>query len=448
MQGQCNSIQRASHQRTGLGKKCYAVILHMQTGISVSAKRFLCNGMGRCNLKRGCASPHSSLSNVAQTVQPQVPESCLGTDGIWYFAYGSNMNPNTLTGRRKVVPRESRPASLRGWKLSFRMLGIPFLEPGFATVERVDNIDGGNPPQLAPLAPAGLSSPSDSTMPLLNSSNRWGSEVHGVLHRISLNDWIQIMTTEGVGAGKSGYRVVEVEVTQYDGRRVRALTLEGQAPSMHSAARPVSPSRRYLGLLRDGARHYGLDPEYVTYLDSLNPYEGDGWNAAMGRAISLAVVVPLALPLLPPFFLRMAGNKARDAAQQAKGVGGNGTEPSTTLAGCTSVADCVEAAAKGVTASSRDSADVGIGDSAMTATTPTPTGSFRVTAPIRGSVPTSSNGDLPSQLLRPPLVLPEVASGYLRAIQYVTWAVHDILAAPLLGNGSSAAGNGNSNGKL
>ncbi len=48
------------------------------------------------------------------------------------------------------------------------------------------------------------------------------------------------------------YRVVEVEVTLYDGRRVRALTLEGQQASLHSARRPVAPSRRYLNLLRDG----------------------------------------------------------------------------------------------------------------------------------------------------------------------------------------------------
>ncbi|GIM12435.1 hypothetical protein Vretimale_15780, partial [Volvox reticuliferus] len=271
---------------------------------------------------------------------------------------------------------------VHGYLAPSSIRGIPFLEPGFATVERVDEIDGGRPPQLSQ-APTDPTPPTGSMKPPSMRSNRWGSEVHGVLHRISVNDWIQIMVTEGVASDKSGYRVVEVEVTQYDGRRVRALTLEGQPPSLHSTARPVLPSRRYLELLRDGARHYGLDPEYITYLNSLDPYEGDGWNAAVGRAILLAVLVPLTLPLLPAVFLvRVAYNDAREAAQQAKG-----------------------------------------GDRAVTP---------------------SSNSDLPAHLLRPPLVLPAFASSYMRVITYVAWALHDVLEGTPLGNSSSAVGNGNS----
>ena len=57
------------------------------------------------------------------------------THQVVYFAYGSNMNPKVFTDRRKVQPTASKPAVLEGHVLSFRLPGIPFVEPGMGTIE-------------------------------------------------------------------------------------------------------------------------------------------------------------------------------------------------------------------------------------------------------------------------------------------------------------------------
>ncbi|GLC43160.1 hypothetical protein PLESTB_000856700 [Pleodorina starrii] len=460
MQGlRCLEISRP--QRTFNKQKKHEASLHCDTlnrnSRTITSRRLPNVWMGR-NSERVHASASVTGPTATQTVQPQTAvESSFGPAGVWYFAYGSNMNPNTLKGRRQVNPLESRPAVLHGWKLSFRMLGLPYIEPGFGTIERVNGTEGGS--AAAPWSRAAASSPSESG----SSSRRWESEVHGVLHRISVKDWTQVMASEGVGAGKSGYRVVEVEVALYDGRRVRALTLEGQPPSLHSPSRPVAPSARYLNLLRDGARHYGVDPEYITYLDLLPSYDGSGWSAAVGRAAALAVAVPLALPLLPPvFLLRMARNRAREPnTTQAADGGGGGSDG----AGGGAVADrssAAEAASNAASTSAVEPLNVR-GAAATAATQPaaatvtaatqpaaaTVTAAMSVTsASTRGSAPPldGGGGELPPQLLRPPLVLPAVASSYIRAVQYATWAVHDVLVATLPGSGSSS-GAGGSNDK-
>lgn len=46
--------------------------------------------------------------------------------------------------------------------------------------------------------------------------------------------------------------MVEVECQAYDGRAVRALTLEARGSSLHPDSRAATPSARYVGLLRDG----------------------------------------------------------------------------------------------------------------------------------------------------------------------------------------------------
>ncbi len=49
--------------------------------------------------------------------------------------------------------------------------------------------------------------------------------------------------------------MVEVECDAYDGRVVRALTLEARGSALHPDSRAVAPSARYVELLRDGERN-------------------------------------------------------------------------------------------------------------------------------------------------------------------------------------------------
>ncbi|KAI8467962.1 MAG: hypothetical protein J3K34DRAFT_523335 [Monoraphidium minutum] len=237
---------------------------------------------------------------------------------VAYFAYGSNMAPSVLSGRRRVRPRVSVPAAAPALRLSFGMLGFPFAEPAFATLV----------PPGHPLAAGGAAAP----------------PAHGVLHAVSREEWAWICSTEGVGSSSAGYQVVEVECTPYrPGRRweggggggarrpaLRAVTLQGAPASLHDSRRNALPSSRYLGLLKTGAAHHGLCPSYRAYLDALEPYgSGAGpsapWRAA-GAAAAAAVLASAAAPALPLIVgSRLLAGPPSGAGPAAAGGGGGGT---------------------------------------------------------------------------------------------------------------------------
>lgn len=144
-------------------------------------------------------------------------------EGIWNFAYGGNMNPRVLSERRRIDPLESVAGVLEDFRLVFNTRGIPWIEPAFANVEPVK-----------------------------------GERVHGVLHRLTPEQFTRLDLFEGRGLA---YRHMELDVKAYDGRTIRAR--------VYSAIRVTAekpPSCRYLNLLREGASFYQLAPEYVRML--------------------------------------------------------------------------------------------------------------------------------------------------------------------------------------
>ncbi len=148
------------------------------------------------------------------------------TDALWYFAYGSNLDPGTFLGRRRMRPRDARVALLDGFELRF---DLP-VGPGERAVANV-----------APLA---------------------GQAVWGVAYLLTHSDAERLDRTEGVPQG--GYARLTVEVRAEAGESLAAFT--------YHSSRGVTgrkPSRRYLGLILTGARHHGLPAEYVAKLRAL-----------------------------------------------------------------------------------------------------------------------------------------------------------------------------------
>jgi len=146
-------------------------------------------------------------------------------DLVWYFAYGSNMQPATFAGRRGIVAARALPARLAGWELVF---------------------------DKPPLLPMGQG--------MANVVGTPGAEVLGVAYAITADDLAHVDLTEGVLI--DNYRRVAVEVA----------ALVGGAPfeawTLTSERRDVGllPSERYMALLIDGALHHGLPAEYVGWL--------------------------------------------------------------------------------------------------------------------------------------------------------------------------------------
>jgi hypothetical protein len=115
------------------------------------------------------------------------------------------MCPSVLTSRRKVQPRASAPCKLRDYVLCFNMLGFPYAEPGFASIEPA--ADGWVPAAAAParrpplqLGPPWLPTPRAAAPPCCRSPHASPGQphVHGVVHLISQQEWLAVQRTEGV----------------------------------------------------------------------------------------------------------------------------------------------------------------------------------------------------------------------------------------------------------
>ena len=148
-------------------------------------------------------------------------------DHVWYFAYGSNMHPDTFEGRRRIRPFERRVGRLEGYRLRFNLEGRP----------------------KGKAAPANICADG-------------ACEVWGVLYRITRRDLLRLNSTEGVPG--RGYQPVVLDACDIDGNRLMAVAYVATGKEIDG-----KPSLRYITLLRDGARHYGLPGRWLDYLDSV-----------------------------------------------------------------------------------------------------------------------------------------------------------------------------------
>jgi cation transport regulator ChaC len=133
---------------------------------------------------------------------------------VWYFAYGANMHDRAFRERRRMQPVEQRVG--RRYRLRFNLEGRP---SGRAA-----------PANLCPDA---------------------GTEVWGVLYKVTRRDLLRLDSTEGVPG--RGYRPRWFEAEDRDGRPLSAIAYIARGKETDG-----KPSLRYLTLLREGARANGL----------------------------------------------------------------------------------------------------------------------------------------------------------------------------------------------
>ena len=60
---------------------------------------------------------------------------------IWYIAYGSNMAVSKFRGDRGINPLDTAVVNLPGWELIMEVPGVPYREPAFASVQRIEETD-------------------------------------------------------------------------------------------------------------------------------------------------------------------------------------------------------------------------------------------------------------------------------------------------------------------
>ena len=166
------------------------------------------------------------------------------SDLVWYFAYGSNMQPATFRGRRGIEARHAIPARLAGWQLVFDKPTLLPMGEGMANVVATE-----------------------------------GAEVLGVAYAVTLDDLAHIDLTEGVLIGN--YSRVAVRVTSLDPTigELEAFTLTSDRRDLS-----LRPSHRYMALLIEGAETHGLPSEYVAWLRAC-PAVDESPESAAARAI-------------------------------------------------------------------------------------------------------------------------------------------------------------------
>ena len=156
----------------------------------------------------------------------------------WYFAIGSMMNPVSLS-RRGLVPKESHPARLLDFRLSFfGLLGV---------AEAIPEV---------------------------------GSSFHGVVHLMDEKDIAKLdnierdytkleATAELYGNGIPESAGTD-DSTKTISKRFLTVFCYGRpgANVERNATVDRDPSERYIQIMVEGCRHFGVDPSYIEYLQN------------------------------------------------------------------------------------------------------------------------------------------------------------------------------------
>lgn len=142
---------------------------------------------------------------------------------VWYFAYGSNMDPGQMIDRR-VRFREARKAVLRDYTLVFTRYSVGY-NAGVAAV---------------------IPSP--------------GTVVEGVLYAVNEQGLKALDKHEGVDRGL--YKRVNVTVEAEGGQHYEAVCYQ----TLEKRETPIPPNGEYLAKLIRGAEAFNLSPQYVASL--------------------------------------------------------------------------------------------------------------------------------------------------------------------------------------
>ena len=152
---------------------------------------------------------------------------------FWSFGFGSNMDVHFVEKTKEVEVLEHTPAVLRGYRLSFSFPGYPLVEPAFGNLREDPE-----------------------------------AETHGVAFRMSRANRDRMVQVE-----PDEYGVRDVDLEAYDGRRLRGFIFIANNPDLEEFA----PSKRYLGIILDGARRAGLCPDYLRMLERHPTYSPPDW---------------------------------------------------------------------------------------------------------------------------------------------------------------------------
>lgn len=180
----------------------------------------------------------------------------------WYFGYGSNLNSGTFLDRRGIRPLDQKRMIVPGWKLNFEVAGLPYVEPGFCSIDTLTDDDLKR----------------DIRRPTLQ----------GIAYLVTANDYRHIIADEG---GDSSYRQILLEAFDpLTNTSEQVWSLQATAPRKW-----CQPSLRYITLIREGAKEHGFPKDYLDYLESIEPFVLTGRRQKLRAAIFTGFWMPIIL---------------------------------------------------------------------------------------------------------------------------------------------------------
>ena len=202
-----------------------------------------------------------------------------------YFAFGSNMASATMRELRQLSPLASTAAVLPRHELRFNLPGMPLVEPSWASVEPVET-------------------EKDDVWGEDTAETSGVSVVHGVLYKLTEEDFLSVCSTEGVpfgytlhrcrpipykGNGKDAGRLALSDPKR--NRGVAAYTLRAARKEYRAQPKEQDPrpSQSYMNVLIRGAKEFDLDVDYVDMLEKLPVGRTLLGNGTAERMLEVAV---------------------------------------------------------------------------------------------------------------------------------------------------------------
>ena len=282
--------------------------------LSPSRPRALANRVVRADaVTSPPANASASDRTAAEASSSSASDAIVAPPGcVIYFAYGSNVNTKTMNGVRGISPSASYHAVLRGYELVFNVPGLPYVEPGFASVRRIGTTTATSDDAVADDGDADIINDDGSD----SSLSKYSREVHGVAYVVTDEEWRYILRTE------TSYETEVVTLAGYPdagGTSITAITLT--YPDVDVGTK-LWPSKRYLGLLREGAEEWNLDEGWRRYLNEVvKPFEPATNPAApLVAAVSVPTLALVTAPIGIAVAARNAGAKLAKSRQNPGGA--------------------------------------------------------------------------------------------------------------------------------
>jgi len=241
-----------------------------------------------------CRSNQPLTSNTSAILRDEET----GEELVWYFSYGSNMNPAVFEAKRKIKCRDFVVCKVPGYVLTYAAAPVPYFEPAFCTCLKRSDLH-----------------PNDH-------DDR--PDIHGVAFLITKQQYEHMLLTEG-GWGYQEYRKhplwnighygeeeiecipIQTEECGNDAdlqskrksdqapinKPFRALTLVGLFGACCKSY-DCNASKRYCDLVNIGAKSSGLPQSYRDYLREKHPaYEPSqcAW-LKLGKLLIFLVAFP------------------------------------------------------------------------------------------------------------------------------------------------------------